>query len=92
MKSFLKQLLIIQLPVLIGAGIIVGIFLYERHGQNPEPETIVIEEEEKQEQDNFIDSNIAFGRIFCLTRTPNSLRHMVIYTGRRRDLRLRTFS
>ena len=73
MKSFLKQLLIIQLPVLIGAGIIVGIFLYERHGQNPEPETIVIEEEEKQEQESekanlLLDQNAklseAYGHIY----------------------------
>lgn len=71
-KSFLKQLLISELPILICAGIIAGIFLYERHSQNPEPETIVIEEE-KQEQPSeqakvLLDQNAkiteAYGHIY----------------------------
>ena len=63
MKSFLKQLLIIELPILIGAGIIVGIFLYKRHGQNPEPETIVIEQEKVLLDQNAKISE-AYGHIY----------------------------
>ena len=72
MKSFLKRLLISELPILIGAGIIAGVFLHERHNQNPEPETTVIEEE-KQEQPSeqakiLLDQNAkiaeAYGNIY----------------------------
>ena len=73
MKSFLKQLLIIELPILIAAAILVGIFLYERynHRLNPAPKTVVEERQDEQPSEKvkiLLDQNAkiveAYGHIY----------------------------